>query len=92
MRTWPPIALQPEIELFERMFAHSERLALPTIIAPAERSRATNGASRPVTLFASARPAGRQWARGLDIVLDQNRLAGDRADDPARAIERARLF
>ena len=37
------------------MFAHSERFALPTITAPAARSRATSGASRPVTLFASAR-------------------------------------
>src|SRR5947209_18855891 len=55
LRTWPPTALQPEIELFERMFAHSERLVLPTMIAPAARSRATSGASRLVTLFASAR-------------------------------------
>src|SRR3954447_14808201 len=51
----PPSALHPEIELFDRMFAHSLRLVLPTITAPAARIRATNGASRPVTLFASAR-------------------------------------
>src|SRR5687768_9068157 len=49
------MALQPEIESLDRMFAHSERLALPTITAPAARSRATNGASRLVTLSASAR-------------------------------------
>src|SRR5436305_15350466 len=53
--TTPPTALHPEMELFERMFAHSLRLVLPTIIAPAARSRATKGASRLVTLFASAR-------------------------------------
>src|SRR5262245_27541963 len=55
LRTWPPTALQPGMELFERMFAHSERLALPIMIPPAARSRATNGASRLVTLFAKAR-------------------------------------
>src|SRR5438270_8557919 len=52
---WPPTALQPEIELFERMFAHSDRFVLPMITAPAARSRATRGASRAVTLVASAR-------------------------------------
>src|SRR5689334_23897823 len=31
LRVCPPTALQPEIELFERMFAHSLRLVLPTI-------------------------------------------------------------
>src|SRR5579864_7971389 len=51
----PPTALQPEIECEERMFAHSLRLVLPRITAPAERSRATSGASRFVTLLASAR-------------------------------------
>ena len=55
LRVWPPTALQPEMELFERMFAHSERLVLPTITAPAWRSRATSGASRLVTLRARAR-------------------------------------
>ena len=45
----------PKSTWFERMFAHSLRLVLPRITAPAERSRATSGASRPVTLLASAR-------------------------------------
>src|SRR6185369_3215658 len=53
--TCPPIALQPEIELFERMFAHSLRLVLPRMTAPASRSLATSGASRLVTLLANAR-------------------------------------
>src|SRR5207248_9946991 len=39
--TCPPTALQPEIELFERMLAHSLRLVLPRITAPAALSRAT---------------------------------------------------
>src|SRR3954471_140490 len=49
LRVWPPTALQPEIELFDLMFAHSDRLVLPRITAPAARSRATKGASRWVT-------------------------------------------
>src|SRR3954469_7559384 len=55
LRVCPPTALQPEIERLERIFAHSLRLVLPRITAPAERSRATRGASRLVTLSASAR-------------------------------------
>src|SRR5207237_7393991 len=55
LRVCPPTALQPEIDLFERMLAHSLRLVLPMITAPAARRRATRGASRLVTLFASAR-------------------------------------
>src|SRR4051794_23202872 len=55
LRVCPPTALQPEIDRFERMLAHSLRLVLPTMTAPAARSRTTSGASRLVTLFASAR-------------------------------------
>src|SRR6185369_12163720 len=53
--TTPPTALHPEMELSERMLAHSLRLVLPTMIAPAARSRATKGASRLVTLPTRAR-------------------------------------
>src|SRR3954447_6671078 len=55
LRVCPPTALQPEIERPERMLAHSLRLVLPRITSPAARSRPTTGASRFVTLFASAR-------------------------------------
>ena len=62
------------------------------MIAPAARSRATSGASRLVTLFASARlPAvvGKRAGR-FDIVLDQDRLAGKRAvRTPTQSIRRA---
>src|SRR3954454_20835972 len=37
------------------MLAHSDKLVLPTITAPAPRSRATKGASRLVTLSTKAR-------------------------------------
>jgi hypothetical protein len=42
---WPPSVLQPLVELVDRMLAHSERLALPRITAPAARSPATRKAS-----------------------------------------------
>jgi hypothetical protein len=43
---WPPRALHPLLERVERKFAHSDRLALPRITAPASRSRPTRNASR----------------------------------------------
>src|SRR5229473_5233084 len=49
-RVWPPTPLQPEIEAFERMFAHSDKFVLPSITASAARSLPTSGASRWVTL------------------------------------------
>src|SRR5882757_7031944 len=54
LRVWPPTALQPLTELVERMLAHSDRLVLPRITAPAARRRATSGASRPPRFAASA--------------------------------------
>ncbi len=45
LRVWPPRALQPELEREERKFAHSLRLVLPRITAPASRRRATRKAS-----------------------------------------------
>src|SRR5688572_4756045 len=54
LRTRPPTALQPLIERVERKLAHSERLVLPRITAPASVRRFTTGASRRVTLAARA--------------------------------------
>jgi hypothetical protein len=45
LRVSPPSELQPEVERDERMFAHSERLVLPRMTAPAERRRSTTNAS-----------------------------------------------
>ena len=50
----PPTALHPLVELSARILAHSLKLVLPNITAPAARKRAMNGASRLVTLPASA--------------------------------------
>src|SRR5580693_5638930 len=46
LRVWPPRPLQPLIEWVERKLAHSLRLVLPRITAPAARSRSTRAASR----------------------------------------------
>ena len=43
----PPTALHPGIDAEERKLAHSERLVLPRITAPAVRRRATSGESLP---------------------------------------------
>ncbi len=42
----PPRELQPEVERVERKLAHSDRLVLPRITAPASRRRLTMKASR----------------------------------------------
>src|SRR6478672_10008025 len=44
-RVCPPRPLQPLIECGDRQFAHSLRLVLPRITAPAARSRRTTNAS-----------------------------------------------
>src|SRR6201994_2568971 len=43
LRVWPPTPLQPEIEALERIFAHSDKLVLPSITASAARSLTTSG-------------------------------------------------
>src|SRR5687767_6407010 len=43
---WPPRPLHPLLECVDRKFAHSLRLVLPRITAPASRSRSTRNASR----------------------------------------------
>src|SRR3954454_2039040 len=42
---WPPRPLQPLLECVERKFAHSLRLVLPRMTAPASRRRAAMNAS-----------------------------------------------
>src|SRR5258705_8104302 len=43
---WPPRPLQPLVERVERKFAHSLRLVLPRMTAPASRSFSATKASR----------------------------------------------
>ena len=55
LRVKPPRALHPLNGANPRKFAHSDRLALPSTMAPASRRRATIGASRRTLLPTSAR-------------------------------------
>ena len=45
LAVWPPSVDQPLVECVERKLAHSDRLALPMITAPASRSLVTRNAS-----------------------------------------------
>ena len=54
LRVRPPRPLQPLVERVERMLAHSLRLVLPRITAPASRRRATRKASRVACTPSSA--------------------------------------
>ncbi len=58
LRVCPPTALQPEVEPEERKLAHSLRLVLPRITAPASRRRCTRKASRRGrNVFSASEPA-----------------------------------
>ena len=81
---WPPRELQPELERVERKLAHSLRLVLPRITAPAARSRATRKASLLRPVVGHRQRAGRVGhADCIDVVLEQHRDAMHRATNLA---------
>ena len=53
----PPTALQPEVDMVLRKFAHSDRLALPITTAPARRSLRTSVASSGRACSSAREPA-----------------------------------
>src|SRR5919198_4712004 len=57
MFVWPPMPLQPLDEGMERKFAHSDRFALPMMIAPAAFRRAAMKASLGVLPARAHEPA-----------------------------------
>src|SRR4051794_36217466 len=57
MLVWPPIPLQPEDDGLDRKFAHSDRLALARMIAPAALRRWTMKASEGVLPARAHEPA-----------------------------------
>jgi hypothetical protein len=57
MFVWPPIPLQPLDDGADRKFAHSDRLALPMIRAPAALSCWTMNASSGVLPASAQEPA-----------------------------------
>ena len=74
LRVWPPTALQPDVDEFERKLAHSLRLVLPRMTAPAARSRATSGASRPVTFSCSASEPAVVGMGSAESILSLSRI------------------
>ena len=80
---WPPRPLQPLVECVERKFAHSLRLVLPRITAPASRSRCDDeGILRRLGAGQRQRSGGGHHAiGGGDVVLDAG--SGCRAADRA---------
>ncbi len=72
----PPRALQPEVEWTERKLAHSLRLVLPRITAPAARRRCDHeGVALGSVLRQRQRAGGIHHRRGVDVVLEQHRDA-----------------
>src|SRR5919107_4860997 len=65
MFVWPPIPLQPLDDGPDRKFAHSERLALPMMIAPAAFSCFAMNASSGVLPASAQEPA----VVGIPVVL-----------------------
>ena len=54
LRVWPRIPLHPEMDFSDLKFAHSLRLAFPSMTAPDSRNLEIRSASRPVRLSANA--------------------------------------
>ena len=75
LRVRPPRPLQPLVERVERKLAHSLRLVLPRMTAPAARRRVTRKAScagrEPTSASDPAVVSMR--SRGVDVVLEQHR-------------------
>src|SRR5918995_7477171 len=65
MFVWPPMPLQPLDDGPDRKFAHSDRLALPRMIAPAAFSCFTMNASPGVLPASAQEPA----VVGMPVVL-----------------------
>ena len=73
MFVWPPMPLQPLDDGPDRKLAHSDRLALPMMIAPAAFSRCRD--KRVVGRAPGECPGAgcRRHAGGVDVVLDDDR-------------------
>ena len=75
----PPRELQPDDDRVERKFAHSLRLVLPRITAPASRSRVDHErVGRRAVVRQRQRAGGIHHAGDVDVVLDQDRDAVQR--------------
>ncbi len=93
LRHCPPRADQPEDDRVERMLAHSERLVLPRMTAPAARSFATAVASAATVLPSSASEPAVVCMRSAVSKLSFTRMGmpwrGDRTRPAARSASSA---
>jgi hypothetical protein len=91
MFVWPPMPLQPLDEGLDRKLAHSDRLALPMMIAPAAFSFAAMNASSGVLSASAQEPA----VVGMPVVLMLSLTmigipSSGRSSPPRRAASAAR--
>ena len=73
MFVWPPMPLQPLDDGPDRKLAHSDRLALPMMIAPAAFSCARDERVVGRALEECEGAGCRRHAGGVDVVLDDDR-------------------
>ena len=87
LTVWPPSVLQPLLENGERKLAHSDRLALPRITAPASRSLRVRNASEGSAPSSADEPAvaGSPSAWMLSLSSTGMPSSGPRGDPLARA-------
>ena len=71
--SWPPIPLQPLDDGPDRKLAHSDRLALPMMSAPAACRRADDERVAWRAPCECPRAGRRRHAGGVDVVLDDDR-------------------
>ena len=77
---WPPSVDQPLEDCVERKFAHSDRLALPRMTAFGGAQPADEEGVLRRRAEQRGRASGRGRASHGDVVLDQHRDAGQRAE------------
>ena len=90
---WRPSVDQPLTERVDRKFAHSDRLALATMTAPAARSRETMNASGGLAPSSAGEPAvaGSPATWMLSLIRTGIPSRGPRAPRPPRGVARGRL-
>ena len=87
---WPPTPDQPLVEFVERKLAHSDRLALPMITAPASRSLRARNASLPTGLPSSANDPAVVGSLSLVSTLSLSRIGMPSSGERAPCVRRCR--
>src|SRR5438477_12714050 len=84
MFVWPPIPLQPLDDGPDRKLAHSDRLALPMMIAPAAFRRCAINASAGVLPASAQEPAGAGMPVGAMLSLTMSGIPSNGRWSPLR--------